>query len=186
MNGLNGVAPHSFDEGDEPDSPLEAIWERIENWLVENAPMTLLTLNNGATDKDFWACEAAIGFPLPAEIRESYRIHNGQSEGVLMNDAQFLSLADMASAWHRRTTTEPLAATFSPRWLPLTTDEAGDHFCLDTTEGRVLFFRHDEDAPQVAAASLPQWLLRFADALEAGEYAWSNDYDGLLRRDKMG
>lgn len=174
MNGMAGMTGM-----DEQDTPIEAAWERIENWLMENGPMTLLTLNGGATDKDFWAAEAALGFPLPAELRESYRIHNGQAEGVLMDDAQFLSLADMASAWQRRTAS---TALWKPNWLPLTTDEAGNHACFDTKSGQIIFFLHDENTTGRVAASFTHWLQNFADALEAGQYEWSSDTDGLMRR----
>ena len=168
MNGINDFS--------EAETPVETAWERVENWLMENAPMTLLTLNEGATEKEIWAAEAALGRAFPPNVVESARIHNGQAEGTLIGEAQFLPLLEMASARTRREN----HPNFNPYWLPLTTDEAGNHACLTET-GTVVWWQHDTNETPTLAPNFAAWLTQFADALEAGTYIWSQDYDALTR-----
>ncbi len=170
---------------DAEDTPIEAAWERIEDWLAENAPFTLLTLNEGATERDIWAAQSALGFPLPGEIAESYRIHNGQGEGLLMNKARFGSLVDMAAEYQRLYQEEfkEGGTWWKPQWLPLAANESGDCYCLDTASGLPVppvILLLDSGGVESIATSFTQWLQQFADALETENYKWSGEYDDLV------
>ena len=59
--------------------PMKAIWERLHTWLRENAPAGYGDLRLGASAEAIRAAERAMGLKLPADIKASYRIHDGQS-----------------------------------------------------------------------------------------------------------
>src|SRR5262249_39429588 len=62
-------------------STMKQIWERIHTWLRQHAPAVLDSLRPGATEETLRAAEEAMGVKLPADVRQSYRIHDGQSAG---------------------------------------------------------------------------------------------------------
>jgi cell wall assembly regulator SMI1 len=53
-------------------------WERIEKWLKEHLPEILADLRPGLSEADLAKCEEALDQRLPDDVRESYRIHDGQ------------------------------------------------------------------------------------------------------------
>jgi cell wall assembly regulator SMI1 len=61
-----------------PPAPVTASWRRIEAWLAEHLPQTGATLRPGVSDGDLAAFEQALGRPLPDDVRESWKIHDGQ------------------------------------------------------------------------------------------------------------
>jgi len=61
-----------------PASSVAASWTRIDAWLDANAPQVMATLQPGASDEQLADCESKIGQPLPADVKESFRIHDGQ------------------------------------------------------------------------------------------------------------
>jgi cell wall assembly regulator SMI1 len=70
------------DEGDVPrptEPPAVAdSWKRIEAWLDAHLPPYKHTLRPGLSKKDLAKFEKAVGMPLPEDVRQSLRIHDGQ------------------------------------------------------------------------------------------------------------
>lgn len=70
------------DEGDVPrptEPPAVAdSWKRIEAWLDAHLPPYKHTLRPGLSKKDLAKFEKAVGMPLPEDVRQSWRIHDGQ------------------------------------------------------------------------------------------------------------
>jgi cell wall assembly regulator SMI1 len=70
------------DEGDAPkptEPPAVAdSWKRIEAWLDAHLPPYKHTLRPGLSKKDLAKFEKAVGMPLPEDVRQSLRIHDGQ------------------------------------------------------------------------------------------------------------
>jgi cell wall assembly regulator SMI1 len=65
-----------------PPSPPTSVadsWARIEAWLGKHLPVVKASLRPGVSPADLAAFEKAVGRPLPEDVRESYRIHDGQS-----------------------------------------------------------------------------------------------------------
>ena len=58
---------------------MQDIWDRIDNWLLANAPEVLLTLQSGATNEQIRKTEEYLSVSFPEDIKASYLIHNGQS-----------------------------------------------------------------------------------------------------------
>jgi len=55
-------------------------WETIEHWLAENAPELRGNLNPAATDAEIAAVEKTLGVRFPQSVRDTYLIHNGESQ----------------------------------------------------------------------------------------------------------
>ncbi|MFO0891088.1 MAG: SMI1/KNR4 family protein [Isosphaeraceae bacterium] len=69
---------------------VEESWRRIEAWLGEHLPILKLSLRPGISKRDLAKFEKAIGRPLPADVRESWLIHDGQRPiPYLMEDPAF-------------------------------------------------------------------------------------------------
>ena len=64
---------------------MREIWNKIENYLKENAPNVLESLQQGATDEEIKKAEDFIGITFPEDFKESYKIHNGQCENQYLN-----------------------------------------------------------------------------------------------------
>ncbi len=64
------------------DAPLnnkmDALWERLENFLQQNAPKIYDGLLPGASEEQIAEVEQRCGFQFPTEVRQSYLRHNGQ------------------------------------------------------------------------------------------------------------
>src|SRR4051812_14658163 len=61
-----------------PPAPVAESWRRIEAWLDEHLPDVRATLRPGVTEKDLAKFEKLVGRTLPDDVRESWRIHDGQ------------------------------------------------------------------------------------------------------------
>src|SRR5689334_19237840 len=59
-------------------APVAESWRRIEAWLDEHLPGAKATLRPGVSEADLAHFEGAIGRLLPADVRESWLIHDGQ------------------------------------------------------------------------------------------------------------
>lgn len=126
---------------------VELSWQRIENWLRDNAPETYATLNPPAADADIVAAEQVIGVPFPPDVVASLRIH----DGVVPGPAAFhvagryspSSLGRITGAW--QLLTEILLEQFDeddmsghwwhPRWVPIAEDNAGCELIVDGRAG---------------------------------------------------
>ena len=89
---------------------MQLSWTRIENWLADNAPEILENLNPGATEEEIKRTEEFLGLSFPEDVKDSYRIHNGQKPYVdtldgqqwdycLIDYRQLLSLARIKDEW---------------------------------------------------------------------------------------
>ena len=57
---------------------MQSIWKRIHTWLDTNAPKGYGSLRDGASAEAIQAAEKAMKLKLPADVKTSYRIHDGQ------------------------------------------------------------------------------------------------------------
>ncbi len=131
---------------------MQQIWARLEAWLQANAPEMLEMLQPGALDEQIVATERALGIQFPDVVRQSYRIHNGQTDyGYgLINGRELLSLERIQQEWEvwyelltggefADIASEPDAGVrsdwWNACWIPLTYDGAGNHDCLDLAPG---------------------------------------------------
>lgn len=60
-----------------PISPPSQAWRRIDDWLAAHVPAESALLNPPATPDEIRQAERVLGTPLPADLAESLRCHNG-------------------------------------------------------------------------------------------------------------
>lgn len=182
--------------------PMREIWARIEAWLEANVPSGASVLSTGAADEEIADTERFLGVSFPEDFRASLRLHDGQCGGPwLMWGCDLLSLAGIREQWSvwkdllDRGTFKDVQCDsdgrvvknwWHERWVPLTHDGSGNHHCLDLNPGpdglagQIIEMWHDDPERPVVAPSYRAWLAAFADALEAGEYVYSEHFVGLV------
>jgi cell wall assembly regulator SMI1 len=185
---------------------MQEIWTYIESWLYANAPKVLDTLQPGASDTQIKAAEHFLSIQFPAEVKDSYRIHNGQSSygyGFLEGN-EFLSLERMQEEWQvwkelldggefedfeSYPDTGICSDWWSAQWIPLTYDGAGNHDCLDLNpseggkHGQIITMWHDEPGRQIIAPSFRAWLEEYAEDLKSGQFVFSEENKGIFNVD---
>lgn len=130
---------------------VEAAWQRIENWLRDNAPDTYATLNPPATDAAIARVEELVGVRLPEDVVASLRVH----DGVTSRPGEFEIAGRYAPASAERMThiwqmlTDLLLEDFNddfnddgmvgwwwhPRWVPIAEDNAACQLVVDGRPG---------------------------------------------------
>ena len=175
---------------------MQALWGRLERWLADNAPQLLASLGPPASEAQLVTLEESLAITLPADVRASYSIHDGQrvDAGALIGGRHLLSLAGILHEWtvweeildsgaFNGISGEPTghvrADWWHPRWIPLTDDDTGSHDCLDLAPapggdvGQVISFRNDARERIVRAPSFAAWFDAFVTGCERGTYAYS-------------
>jgi cell wall assembly regulator SMI1 len=186
---------------------MQTLWGRIETWLDAHVPGGVSILAPGATPAEIADAERFLGVSFPEEVRDSFRIHDGQSGGPwLMWGDDLLSLGRIREEWaiwkgllDAGTFTDFRSDSdgrvvenwWHAKWIPLTSDGGGNHYCLDLNPGpkgragQVIRMWHDDSSRPVAAPSYRALVAEFAAALEAGEYVYCEDYLGLVPREDV-
>lgn len=81
-------------------------WNRIEAWAQTHAPKMLEDLGPGASGEEIAALESGLGLSLPADLRESLQIHNGETDGwpckVFADCGAYLGTERILEAWAQR------------------------------------------------------------------------------------
>ena len=153
-------------------------------------------LNAGASEADFAKLEQTLGYALPEEFKELYRVANGEPDidGVFASDewlsidriideyAVWKDLYDDGSFQEDDGTDygcEPedagIKADFwwNPKWIPLSADGGGN--------GKIIQMWHDDAAREKIAHSLRDFLQNYVQDLEAGRYVLDADYGVILQ-----
>lgn len=172
---------------------MEDIWNRIESWLMVNAPDILNDLLPGATEEEIFSAQEHMSINFPEDVKTSYLIHNGQlgMSDPLMGEWQLLSLKDIQIQWDglkelfdagqfANVQSEPIgrvqADWWNIKWIPLAYNGAGDLYCLDLEPasggevGQIISYLHIEEERECVADNFLSWLNGFANDLEVGKY----------------
>jgi len=183
---------------------MQEAWNRIVAWCERYAPEVLAGLNPGATDAEIADAEAHLGVTFPDDLRELYRLHNGQSDDApkLLLYCEWLRLQFVRDEWNNWNGTgiedyvgEPQAGVkphfWSNRWIPFTYDGSGNHHCIDLDPpeggavGQVIMFWHDDPARELVAPSLTAWIHQLADGLESGKMIYATGYERTIERSEL-
>lgn len=186
-------------------SDLTAVWRRISDWHLANLPPTLRDfeppthlLRAGASEEQVKVAESTLGLSLPADVRESYCLHDGSENdyAILPWGFHLLSLAKVVEHWSMWRThagkrfwegvvTTPKGPIqpvhWSPNWIPISHNNGGDHQCVDLAPvtggmvGQVIGFSHEVGPLRVLANSFGEWLQAYAADLDAGRYRYDPD-----------
>lgn len=179
---------------------VKAAWKRLAKWSVAHLPQSGRPGNPPATDKQIEDFEAAVGVKLPADVRQSYRLYNGQCPGPgIIYGLAVEPLRDCLNHWRQwvkgweqvekdgsdRSTNESCQSFpdgfvrpvyFDRKWIPLTYDGSGNHIAVDLipgpkgVRGQVIKFGPDDHDHTVLALSWGQLLTDIAVELEAGNF----------------
>lgn len=147
-----------------------------------------------ASDLQIQQAEEEIGVVFPEELRELYRLHNGErvtGPGFFFG-LTFLSLDDMLEEWrvwkelesefayegsHDSTPLGWIKEQYINRkWLPISRDGSGNHLGIDLDpdekgiKGQVLNFGRDEDFKYVIAKNMVQFLQFIKKTIEDENY----------------
>lgn len=181
---------------------MDEIWERLEHFLLQNAPKVYESLAPGASEAEIVEAEEACGFLFPADVRQSYLRHDGQAdEGQEFIPGYFilLPLPEMLSNWEgnidvlktvkglpggSRTGVGVKAVFLDPAWIPFAWNIGGNQLCLDFdpapggTIGQIVEFDHEADGQRCLASSFRAWLGGIVSDLEAGRLVWNEELEG--------
>ncbi len=184
-------------------STTAELWRRIARSLQARRPEVLSSLREGASASELDAAEQKLHVHFPPSFRESWLLHDGESEAAakwLCGEWRLMSLEEIVAAAERALDVPdelvdvdfesgepwrvegPVRAQFYNRgWIPVLEDQAGNYRCLDLspsdggTLGQVIEFLHDVGDRRVVAQSLDEILARLTDARhEAAAYSASS------------
>ncbi|WP_073815851.1 SMI1/KNR4 family protein [Kitasatospora sp. CB01950] len=135
-----------------------------------------------ATPRRIAGIEAALGFPLPADLRALYLIADGSGENDVLDGPRLLSLAELPGAHEYLAYAAPPFDWNCPAWLPFATDDAGNYYAVDlapagaSRPGQVIELGGDHyEGPAYRADSVTTLLTRCLDLLERGCYEIEDD-----------
>jgi cell wall assembly regulator SMI1 len=182
---------------------IRASWEKISFWYASNAPKGALTLSPGASEDEIQLLERLLGVNLPADIRESYAIHDGNRylQSFFPDGGALQSIDRIAQAWlvladrvskglvvyaENVFPEGPIKKTWwNLRWIPIMETGAGDYGCVDLEPangghlGQVISFVDEVGPLRVLASSWQEYLSQFADDLEHGRIRYDTQSERL-------
>ncbi len=154
-------------------------WRSLERALRRYYPHKLRALNGPALTRDIKRLEDTLGTRLPRTMRDSYRIHDGQTvtdlHEMLYEHEELLSIDHIISAWEEWQQLAaggafayrmPVAARgvqplwWHPLWIPITSNGAGGYHCIDLDpaeggrKGQIIHIDRRGAARMVVARSL--------------------------------
>lgn len=75
------IQMQNFEEGSPPAPKVSYSWDKIDRWAEDNYTELWDQLSEGATQNDVNELEHELDCSLPAEVRDSLQIHDGQERG---------------------------------------------------------------------------------------------------------
>jgi cell wall assembly regulator SMI1 len=177
--------------------------KRIMAWYEANVAEERPTLSAGATEREISELETLIGMQLPNDVKQSYRLHNGNTDGSLFPYGyHLLSIREVVKNWRMLVDAaadedpaemEEMIDVEGPvkkvwwhaKWIPITGNSGADFRFIDMDPaeggkvGQVVYFNHEEGPKRLEAASWREYLSRFAEGLEKGEYLYK-ERDGVV------
>lgn len=164
---------------------LSELLGRLDRWLSAHRGRFHQGLQPGASATDCDTLAAALGKPLPQELRTWLGWHNGQSSdvpGAFEQSWSLMSAAEIADA-KKELDAHPHDGWHSA-WAPFLEDDNGNYLCLDLASSGCPVrecWQGRADHP-VAAPSLTAWLAKFVADLEGGAYVEDPERGALVRR----
>ncbi|MCP2041422.1 cell wall assembly regulator SMI1 [Neisseria sp. HSC-16F19] len=179
---------------------------RLEN---VSQPERKIELRAGANDTDFARLESLLGFPLPEDFKELYRIHNGEAGGnSFFMGEEWLSVNRILAEYemwlylyeddgfceddsdYGCESDDGIKPNYwwNPRWIPFTAGAAGESLMIDLDPapnghtGQIIRVWPDDPTRQIIAVSLRELLAGYAEALENNQYIIDPVYGGITRQ----
>lgn len=174
-------------------------FRRLATWLKEHdAAVLMQSLSPAAKPVALSKLEGKLGFSVPPGLRALWLLHDGQRRAAdtLIGELQLLPVAwvlnERAATLkllarmrevpdHQKQTGMTRDESRSDEWLTIASRGA-ERVLVHSGSGRV--FASIEAAPylQLVGPSVPQWLKRYVDAVERGDYQLVFDPEGAFLR----
>ena len=163
---------------------MKELLARLDQWLSAHRKRFQHALQPGASSADFDALAAALGNPVPEELRTLLAWHNGQNPDV---PGAFEGSWNLLSAQEIAETKKDLDAEshegWNKAWAPFLDDDNGNFLCLEIGSHEcpvIECWRGRSDHPKIAP-SLSAWLADFVAALERGAYTEDSERGTLVK-----
>lgn len=183
----------------------------VKKYSAAAAELELSFVNAGASEADFAELEQTLGYALPEEFKELYRVANGEADDIygVFAGEEWLSIEriideyDIWQALHADDSfqnddgsdfgCQPEDAGikpdfwWNPKWIPLTADGSGNSKMIDLDPaeqgrvGQIIQMWHDDAAREKEAASLREFLQNYVRDLEAGLYVLDAEFSLILQ-----
>lgn len=186
---------------------MEQIWKKFEEWLMQNWPEGLSSLNPPASDAQIAQLEAQLNVKLPADFIACLKVHNGQSGyASIIDGMEFLSCEEIYSQWivwkelldggdFKDFSSEPDGGIkddwWNSKWIPFTHNGAGDHLCIDLdpatsgSVGQVISMWHDMADRELKAKSFMEYFQAYVAGILTGQYIYDEEYGGIVKADDV-
>lgn len=179
---------------------IAALWERLDRWMAEHAPPCHEAIGRarGASPDAIAALEAAVGAPVPADLR-AYWLRYGGDDGMPWREYEGLGVDHALADW--RTSSELTAAgTFADAepheiedgerirytwwdagWIPFARDGGGNLYCVDVAPGpaghwgQVIAWEVHGGPAGPLATSLESFLRAYVAEIESGRLVYEPD-----------
>jgi cell wall assembly regulator SMI1 len=164
---------------------LRDLLGRVDKWLSAHRSRFQHALKPGASSADLDTLAAALGKPVPEELRTWLGWHNGQNAdvpGAFEQNWILMSAQEMAEA-KKELDAQPHEGR-QHNWVPFLDDDNGNYLCLDLSAPGCPVrecWRGRSDHP-TAAPSLSAWVSEFVSGLERGAYVEDSERGALLKR----
>lgn len=169
----------------------------LQTWMQQQAPG--VSFRPPANPDAIAHFEALSGLSIPDSLRQLLLHMDGEtrtSAGMIGN-WRLMSIAEIQAAWgyltqitkkgvfedlHPKPSPYIQRTWWHPGWIPFTTNDAGDYFCLDTAPpepqraGQVILFLSERPERFLIAPSLDAWLDQINGDLAAGIYTYNPEY----------
>jgi cell wall assembly regulator SMI1 len=181
---------------------IHEAWQEVERWLGTHATDVLTRLPPGASESALVEAEAALGFSLPRELRESLAIHDGNERAFWLHEEQFgalMPLRDIVQTWQtlvelfgvgsNDASAKPPARIkrhwWHRKWAPFLHPDLGDKTCIDLDpakggkRGQVFYWSHTGGPGGIIAPSYQELFTGLVRDLEDGLYVCQRGFGGL-------
>ncbi|MRG48655.1 hypothetical protein GFS24_26305 [Chitinophaga sp. SYP-B3965] len=175
--------------------------DTIKDLLANEYPELNASLNPPATEADISRLETTTGLTLPDELKQLYRLHNGESGNAgLFFGLPFISIEEALAEWK---VWESLASStasmdsniisvpanhikeqyINTRYIPISKDYGGNNIGIDLdpgpdgVSGQVINFGRDEDTRFVIASSLAGFMDFILHHVKNGNYRFEINGD---------
>lgn len=175
--------------------------DTIKSLLANEYPELNASLNPPATEADISRLEITTGLVLPDELKQLYRLHNGESGNAgLFFGLPFINIDEALAEWKAWESLSSSTASIdssiisvpanhikeqyvNTRYIPISKDYGGNNIGIDLdpgpdgVSGQVINFGRDEDTRFVIAPSLAGFMEFILHHVKNGNYAFEINGD---------
>jgi len=158
----------------------------------------------GASDEEIESLQRDVTMALPFGVKETYLLFNGSDNHWVLGLGYLASLdqvrqirqmyldnrqkGQLTSDSHARPPNTIRKMWWNPMWIPILDTAGGSVYCvdLDPTEfgivGQFIRFSIEEGPIEVLANSFEDYVCRFAEELEKGQYYFDSEEATIKRK----